>query len=195
MSNYEFVPSPNQALTTEEEIRAYVNPTRITILTLLASEKNSVSGIARQLGVHPANLTYHFKLLEKAGLIQLVEKRETGKNLEKIYRAVAYQFTIHANPENSNKKALALELLRDDLTSTLHIIDRQPDERAVLGILKTVRLKPADIAKFTKRLMALADEFEKSASTIGIAYSLNTSLYPAEPVNLPDQKIFIKLEQ
>ncbi len=87
MSNYDITPSTTLELNTNEQIRAYVNPTRMTILAMLAQEKQSVSGIARKLNVHPANLTHHFKLLEKVGLIKLVEKRETGKNLEKFYRA------------------------------------------------------------------------------------------------------------
>jgi DNA-binding transcriptional ArsR family regulator len=69
MSNYNITPLFSQTLTANEQIRAYVHPTRMTILALLAQEKQSISGVARQIAVHPANLTHHFKLLEKAGLI------------------------------------------------------------------------------------------------------------------------------
>ena len=85
-------PQPDLVIHSDEQIRAYVHPTRMVILDLLAKEKMTVTGIARQLDTHPANITHHIKQLEKAGLIVLVEKRETGKNLEKYYRASCLSF-------------------------------------------------------------------------------------------------------
>jgi len=194
MSNYDIDPSPTQTLTSDEQIRAYANPTRMTILALLAKEKESVSGIARQLGVHPANLTHHFKLLEKTGLIELVEKRETGKNLEKYYRATAYHFTVSASDQLANQKALALSILRDNLTSALHTLTDPDDERIVLGSVKTVCLHPDDIARFAQKLLDLLEEFEDNAAEDGEFYSLNVSLYPTEATSLPSQEITIRTD-
>lgn len=195
MSNYDISPSPSMALTTNEQIRAYVNPTRMTILALLAQEKQSVSGVARQLNVHPANLTHHFKLMEKLELIKLVEKRETGKNLEKFYRAVAYTFSINPGVEAANKKMLALSILRDSLNTALHILKNLPDDQDVLGVLKTVRLSPDNIVKFEQKMLELANEFGESSSETGAVYSLNASLYPTEAGNLPEQEIKIQVEK
>jgi DNA-binding transcriptional ArsR family regulator len=189
MSTYDITPTPTQMLSSSEQIRAYVNPTRMTILSMLAQEKQSVSGIARQLNVHPANLTHHFKLLEKTGLIKLVEKRETGKNLEKLYRAVAYQFTIDAGDKTTNKRLLALAILRDNLSTALVTLNNQAEDRDVLGVLKTVRLSPKNIVKFEQKLLALADEFGNSSADTGVVYSLNASLYPTEAGKLPAREI------
>ena len=66
--------------------------------------------------LHPANLTHQFRRLEQAGLIDLVEKRDIGRNIEKYYRATAYTFTIQWEKQTqSNKKTLALSILQDDL--------------------------------------------------------------------------------
>ncbi len=192
MSNNDFVPSPLLTLTSDDQIRAYVNPTRMTILTLLAQEKSSVSGVARQLGVHPANLTHHFKLLEKTGLIELVERRETGKNLEKLYRAKAYQFIVSAGDGASEQKLLALSILRDNLTAAVQSLTDPEDERPVLGVLKSVRLRPEDVELFGARLQALADEFEGRAAETGDVYSLNASLYPTEASSGPARKIILR---
>ncbi|MFZ6031373.1 MAG: ArsR/SmtB family transcription factor [Chloroflexota bacterium] len=191
MSNYDFSPTSTQTLTTNEQIRAYVNPTRMTILTMLAQDKDSVSGVARQLGVHPANLTHHFKLLEKTGLIKLVEKRETGKNLEKLYRAAAYHFTIQAGGPPTSQQVLALSILRDSLTAALQALENTSEEQAVLGLLKTVRLRPQDVELFAQKLAGLAQEFEAHAAESGNAYSLNLSLYPTEVGHTPARKIVI----
>lgn len=191
MSNYDLTPSPTQMLMSDEQIRAYVNPTRMTILALLATEKMSVSGVARQLSVHPANLTHHFKLLEKTGLIALVEKRETGKNLEKFYRALAYQFIVSASEQPVDQKLLALSILRDNLNVALQTLKNHEDERMVLGILKSVRLHPDDVESFGTKLMALADEFASRATESGQSYSLNASLYPTIAGNTPAGEVFI----
>jgi DNA-binding transcriptional ArsR family regulator len=195
MSNYNIVPSPTLELSANDQIRAYVNPTRMTILASLAREKNSVSGIARKLKVHPANITHHFKLLEKVGLIKLVEKRETGKNLEKFYRSVAYHFTINARGETTNKKVLALAILRDNLISAVQTINDPSDDRDVMGLLKTVRLRPKDIVKFEKKLLALFNEFERSSSETGITYNLLAGLYPIDVGDLPPQRINIRVDE
>ncbi len=195
MSNYDLNPSSVQSLTSDEQIRAYVNPTRMTILALLAQEKRSVSGVARQLGVHPANLTHHFKLLEKTGLIELVEKRETGKNLEKYYRARAYQFIVSASDQPADQKLLTLSILCDNLNTALQTLTDPNDDRAVMGILKSVRLLPDDVEVFGTKLMALADEFASHAAETGDVYSLNVSMYPTLAGSAPAQEIIIRSDE
>ena len=195
MYNYDIEPSPVQILFSDEQIRAYANPTRITILSLLAQEKASVSGIARQLGVHPANLTHHFKLLEQVGLIKLVEKRDTGKNMEKYYRAKAYTYTVEASNRPVDQKLLALSILRDNLTGALQTLTNGVDEREVLGILKSVRLQPDDVPRFGQKLLDLAEEFTNHAATTGTVYSLNISLYPTVADYAPAREVIMRTDQ
>jgi DNA-binding transcriptional ArsR family regulator len=179
-------------LTDDKQIRAYAHPTRMAILEQLGREKQSVSGIARTLGVHPANLTHHFKLLEKTGLIRLVEKRDTGKNLEKLYRAVAFHFTVNLAGETlTNKKVLALSLLHDNLTAAIQAMKGQDDEATVFGLMKSLKLKPEDVAKFQQRLMKLLEEYEKRASKDGAPYTVNISFYPGEAVDGAGGELYI----
>jgi DNA-binding transcriptional ArsR family regulator len=192
MSNYDIQPTATMIINTDEQIRAYVNPTRMTILAYLAKEKQSVSMIAAQLKVHPANLTHHFKMLEKSGLIKLVEKRETGKNLEKLYRAAAFQFIVDAENKTTNKQVLGLIILRDNLSTSIQALKNQTVEKDVLAIIKTICIDQRDLAKFGKRLLDLAEDFGKSSSNDGEVYSLNVSLYPTDAGNVPAQEISIR---
>jgi DNA-binding transcriptional ArsR family regulator len=181
MTNYDFTPVTMLALDGEEKIRAYVHPTRMAILEMLAGEKQSVSGVARALGVHPANLTHHFKLLEKAGLIKLVEKRDTGRNLEKFYRAVAYHFSPTLAAEKSeNKNVLKLSLLHDHLTAALQTLRARSDEPPVFGLLKTLRLNSEEAAGLHRKLAKLLDEYSGSQPKRGAAFTVNVSIYPGE---------------
>jgi len=186
MPNYKFSPARLVTLTTDAQIKAYVHQTRMTLCRLLAREQRTVSGVAKELGVHPANLTHHFKLLEKTGLIRLVEKRDTGKNLEKYYRAIAFNFLVKPDAEAQiDKKALALSFLRDDLSLALETIDETPALECT-ALLASARLNSDDVADFTGGLRALVDQFRKRNSPEGSRYSLNVSLYPHELPGEPD---------
>ncbi|MBA3072952.1 MAG: helix-turn-helix transcriptional regulator [Anaerolineae bacterium] len=194
MSNYDIQPMPTMTINSDEQIRAYINPTRMTILSYLAKEKKSVSMIAQLLKVHPANLTHHFKVLEKVGLIKLVEKRETGKNLEKLYRAVALQFIVDAENEMTNKQVLGLIILRDNLNASIQSLKNQTGEKDVLAVIKTVRINQQNLSRFATRLLDLANEFGKSSSNKGEVYSLNASIYPTDAVDIPGQEISIRVD-
>ncbi|MBN2441427.1 MAG: winged helix-turn-helix transcriptional regulator [Spirochaetales bacterium] len=180
------------SLTDHEQIKAYVHPTRIKILNLLAEKKRTVSGIARELGVHPANITHHIKLLEKTGLIQLVEKRDIGKNIEKYYRAIARNFIVNSKGDSmANKKALALSVLKNDLAVAINTVN-EDETREVMALLETARLSKGDVKKIMNQLKMMIKDFSKSDTKDGIAYNLNISLYPHEVQHITNTQIIIQ---
>lgn len=195
MSNYE----PQQELTLSDpaQIRAFVHPTRMAILEMLAREELSASMIARQMQIHPANLTRHIKLLESSGLIRLVEKRETGKNLEKMYRAAALHFTVApADDSPASKSTLVLGILRDNLTSAIHRLQTLPDEEGsgpdVYGAVVALNLTAKDREKFIQKMTSLVDEFSRKSKAGEDLYTLNISLYPGDAAPSAPREINIK---
>ncbi len=193
----DFEPQSDCALNAEDQIRAYVHPTRMVILEMLADEKLSVSSLARRLETHPANITHHVKLLEKTGLIRLVEKRETGRNLEKLYRAIAYHFTVAPSQTTHNSKSsLALSILRDNLTSAIRDLQSQPDDDEnaplVMGALNSLQLTPENLQEFIENLTALVDEFNRRSSADGLPYCLNISIYPEKTSGASRQEVYIR---
>lgn len=173
------------------QIKAYVHPTRIAILRMLATRKRTVSNVAKELGVHPANITHHFKLLEKVGLIQLVEKRDIGKNIEKYYRSVARNFVVSFDkPGKSSKKALALSILRNDLSTAISTV-RKDDKHEVIAVIKIARILPRDVKLLQKKIMKLIREFTQYDSVKGTAYTMNISVYPNETDYVSHEEIII----
>ena len=173
------------------QIKAYVHPTRIAILRMLAAKKRTVSNVATELGVHPANITHHFKLLEKVGLIQLVERRDIGKNIEKYYRSVARNFVVSFDkPGKSNKKALALSILRNDLSTAISTV-RRDDKHKVIALIKIARILPRDAKSLQKKIMKLIREFTRYDSAKGKAYTINISVYPNETDYVSREEIII----
>ena len=155
----DITPKAQIILTDQNKLKAYIHPTRIRILELLAKEKQTISRIARQFSVHPANLTHHFKLLERTGLIKLVEKRDIGKTVEKYYRAIAYAFETDFTSQNKiNKKALALTVLKNDLVSAIRTVKEKNNDK-VLCLLKTARISGQDLDTFFEDLKQLSAKF------------------------------------
>lgn len=66
---------------------AFSHSVREHILAVLNDEIASPAAVARQLGVTPAYLNYHFEELEKNGLIELVKTEPRRGSIEHFYRA------------------------------------------------------------------------------------------------------------
>ena len=192
MTNINFKPKKLLVLRKNSRIKAYVHPTRIAILRMLAAKKRTVSNIAKELGVHPANITHHFKLLEKVGLIRLVEKRDIGKNIEKYYRSVAYNFMVSFDkPGKFSKKALALSILRNDLSTAISTV-RKDDKHEVIALIKITRILPGDVKPLQRKIMKLVREFTQYDSAKGKAYTINISVYPNETNHISREEIIIE---
>ena len=177
----------HKTLTNEAEIAAYMNRSRMAILDALRDGAATASQIAAKLGVHPANLTRHMRILEESGLIALVEKRDTGRNLEKYYAAAAWSFDVA--PDASGLTAphkLALAFARSQFSSALA---RLPDGTDVFAkvLVLSARLAPAQLEAFSSELSRLAESFSAANSEAGEAFQLVLALYPGEGVSDEDR--------
>lgn len=83
-------------LSTLEQIKAYSDPYRLRILTLLRNNGDAatVKEIADQLGEVPAKVHYHIKKLEKAGIVELIRTKEVKGIIAKYYYLTADRFEI-----------------------------------------------------------------------------------------------------
>ena len=191
MSAEEFIQKETMPLTTEIQIRAYVHPLRMQILDKITRVQMTVSQTAKEFGVHPANLTHHFRMLEKSGLIVLVEKRDTGRNLEKYYRSAAKVFIVSPLKKMSGKKSAALALLREDLTSAISRSD-DTDGKILLAFLESLKLDGRQVSSLKKELKKLISAYARMNPDKGQVYNLNISLYPSETETLPNREIIIE---
>jgi DNA-binding transcriptional ArsR family regulator len=165
-------------ITTPGQQRAYFHPVRLKILNFLTRERLTVSQIAARLKVHPANITHHFRILRRAGLIRLAETRDIGRVMEKYYEAVASVFDVRPAPGTLKHVGReALTVLRNDLSGNIERL--APDDSDVLlGLLVTARIDRNRYADFARRLAALAAEFDALSDEKGTSYALSLGLYP-----------------
>jgi hypothetical protein len=127
--------------------------------------------------------------LVEAGLAELVEKRDTGRNLEKYYAATADSFDIapEINAIRSPHK-LALTFARSDLSAALVRLS-DDDQRKMIALLAGARIAEQDIARFQKELTKLVESFISADQPAGSTYHLNISIYPSDVDTLLDKRI------
>lgn len=70
-----------------------LDPLRLRILGELRSP-DSAAGLARRMGLPRQQLSYHLRVLEDEGLVELVEERKKRNCTERVVRAVARSYLI-----------------------------------------------------------------------------------------------------
>lgn len=76
-----------------------LDPRRRTILDLARDQPVTVAELASAMEEKPSRLYYHVKLLEEAELLELVETRQQGNLVEKLYQAKSRQASFQLDPE------------------------------------------------------------------------------------------------
>lgn len=176
-------PAPRAVLTGEKEVAAYAHPTRMRLLEVFGPRELTLTQAARDLGVHPANLSRHLKVLVEAGLLARTGTRDTGRNLEKYYRASALSYTVGAAPFRARARSV-LGLLGESLADAEAA---SPDY--VLGYLLSLRLKGAARDELAARLEALVEEFKALDEEGGEPLMLSLALYGGSFVAPADGEI------
>lgn len=77
-----------------EHLKILSDVRRLAILRLLMVEPATLSQLGQVLGEHPARVRHHLKLLERAGLVEMVDTRVVRGFTEKYYRARARAFML-----------------------------------------------------------------------------------------------------
>lgn len=148
------------------------------ILERLRSGPATVSQVAEAFGVHPANLTRHFRLLLGAGLIILQETRDTGRNLEKYYAATAESFVVTADAAAlANPRASALKYALSDLAAAIPALKAEDDD-SVCVLVHQARVPRPMLPQLRAAIEALVASFGEVDAEDGVPYHLNVALYP-----------------
>jgi DNA-binding transcriptional ArsR family regulator len=171
----------HKTLTREVEIAAYVHRTRMRMLAALRDGPATLTMIAERLGVHPANLTRHIRILERGGLVSLVEKRDTGRNLEKWYGAAAPSFDVAPDAKAlRSPHKIALAFVRSDVSAALARLPNR-DPGAVKALVVEAKLTPEQVRVMADEISALAQRFESGADPgRGTLHHLALALYPVD---------------
>ncbi len=163
-------------VSTPEQLHALSNPTRWRILGRLIDGPASIQELARSLGAAKGTIGHHVHVLERAGLIRLVERTRVRGVVEKRYARVARQFKLpeaDGIPAESRQEIGTMPLRQaieearpasgqDDPSMSLVIRARMPADRA---------------RRFAAMVEVLAAEFSDGAPGSGETYGLVAGIY------------------
>lgn len=172
--------SPTKRIETPEQLFAMMGDLRrMRILEILTERQASVKELATLIKESPQTTHYHTKLLEKAGLIEIVEKREVRGALEKFYRAVADRFEVVDSVGKGllDEPEMGFEMLRNFLELGRWGAAEAGMEGVQVNAL-IVHTDPARAKEFQQRLSALVQEFHALEEEGGQRFGLMAALFP-----------------
>lgn len=185
-----------------ETLRVVSEPLRAQIYEIFTGGAYTVRQVGERLGQPASRLYYHVGLLEKVGLLRVVDTRQVANIVEKVYRAVAYHLELapdifsFATDEGqetvSQMMANQLNTTREDMLRSFNarLISEEtdPPHRPARTMISrsNARIPAADAQEFEKRLEALIDEFkarnvsdEASADPEVQNFALLVAFYPS----------------
>ncbi len=153
-----------QLLAGEDEIRAALPALRRRLLRLL-HEPASASELARRTGIARQKINYHLRVLEDAGLVELVETRARRGCTERILRATSAELVVDpaaigGSDRVRSRDRHAAEHLADVAAATVRDVTRlragaeRAGRRLLTFTLETeiAFAQPADVHAFTQAL-------------------------------------------
>lgn len=148
-----------RAITTVEQLKAFADPARTRILSIIQNQPATAKQIADRLGTPPGTVGHHLQVLEAAGLAQVVARRLVRGIVAKYYTRTARIFTFNLPHEVVGVPSVTLKMLADargELCDTMAAIG---DDASLLTAFPHLRLTEARLEEFHARLDALVDEF------------------------------------
>ena len=148
-------------------LKALADPMRIQILIELAEEPKTVKDVAAALDTGPTRLYYHFKILERAGLIRVKSRRMVSGIEERTYAATAQSWTSEPGstaPEDEREIIDALlEVVRAELELAWGAHQGKelggPSSPVPSIVLTRLALNDEDVVELQHRLEGIMNDF------------------------------------
>ncbi|HEX6386512.1 MAG TPA: helix-turn-helix domain-containing protein [Anaerolineae bacterium] len=199
-----FQPEQEFVISDLDTLRVIADPLRNQILEALIMETLTVKQVADRLGLSSSKLYYHVNLLEKHGLIQVVDTRMVANIQEKYYHAVATSYRVEESllsfKTDEGKAtidtiiAATLDATKEDVLRSLEArtfaLQRGAPEQPRRAILvrQTSRIPESQAAEFGERLNQLLADFDaandEETAEPRQTYALAVAFYPS--IYFPD---------
>ena len=152
------------------QLRALANGVRTSIIASLRERAHSTQQLAEQLGIPKGTVGHHLKVLERAGLVDVVRTRKVRAVTEKFYGRTARLFLFKAE-DPADARAIGTAMLRQAASE----LERAPESTG-FGHTKA-SLTRKDMARLERRLKKLMDDFRAAESADGEPFALVTAMY------------------
>ncbi|HSP60038.1 MAG TPA: winged helix-turn-helix domain-containing protein [Ornithinimicrobium sp.] len=160
--------APDRRDATEAEARALASPVRLRILRIALDEPLSNREIAETLGLNPATSLHHVRTLVDTGFLEALPARRGRRGAREIpYRATGRSWHVRT-PAGSSP-------LLETFLAEVRAVPEADRDLTRLGL----RLPPAELDEFRRRLHGLIQEFhDRARDPDAQAWSLFVALHP-----------------
>jgi DNA-binding transcriptional ArsR family regulator len=174
-------------------IQALASPVRLAALDAMR-EPTSAAAVARELGEPRQKMSYHFKELERAGLIRHAGERRKGNFVEQLYEAVARRFIVSPRLGWDREQLAATlrdqaslanlvnvgERLQRDATALLDLATESPDQVPSAAVEADVSFQDeaARSAFMEEYLAAIGPLLKKHGARDGSPFRVVMAIYP-----------------
>lgn len=177
---------PTRVISTVEQYKALADPMRQRILGILQHQPATAKQLADRLGLAPGTAGHQLRVLEAAGLAQVVARRVVNGIIAKYYARTARIFLAEFSPEITGASSSFLnrmQSLREELAETLAKSEGAPVDAATawMEVLR-VRLAPERTRKYQERLAALIEDLAREVpDPAGVVYTIGATIFRAPP--------------
>ena len=170
------------ALTEPSQVRAISHPLRTTILGLLHERAATVGELAIALERHKSTVAHHVRVLQAAGLVQVVRTRRVRAIEERFYGRTARMFFVGVERRMDDD-----DLPRDfnDFeVAARESFDAHHDGK-LWGFIRHARISEAQVSDFWERMAELVAEFDQLPRSGETVYGFAVGVYPTDHPTLP----------
>jgi DNA-binding transcriptional ArsR family regulator len=152
-------------LTDIAQVKAVLHPLRQRLMDAFGDEPVTPSELARRVGIAASKAHYHVGVLEKAGLVRLVETRSVGSVVEKYYQPAAKNFLmqVRREPKQLSEAMPLIEAELNHLIADLKVAlsPDAPDHTCHLAISR-LDATPDVRAQVEEYIRGLTDKVDES---------------------------------
>ncbi len=168
---------PSVAITTLQQFKAVSHPLRTQILSIIQHQPATAKQIADRLKASTGSIGHHLKLLEEAGLAQVVAKRVTNGIIAKYYARTGKMFMFALPPELVAPRSVTKDILDTALADLHTTLSEKGEQASINSGYPRRKLSAKQIAKYERRMEKLMDDFinepvDPKGMAVGLVYAM-----------------------
>jgi DNA-binding transcriptional ArsR family regulator len=177
---------PSLPIRSARQYKALGDPVRVRILELIQHQPHTAKQLADLLGKPPGTIGHQLRVLEAAGLAQVVARRLVKGIVAKYYARTAHIFLVETPQELDAERSLGhqrLQRAHDELAESLATLGAE----AYFGYEGNpeffhVRLSPERASVYRDRLSALTEELlHEAPDPAGTVFAVSVAFFVAPP--------------
>jgi DNA-binding transcriptional ArsR family regulator len=165
---------------TNLQLKAVADDTRMDILNLLMERAATVSQIADVLDKPKGTVGYHAKVLEDAGMVRVVRTNKVRAMTEKYYGRTGRTIMF----ENVHKPDDEMWFINDALRG----MQKVEGDPLPMFTSRVARIPVERAVEFSERIMALAEEFLSLPRSGDTVFGFLAGVYPTDHPTFVDDK-------